>query len=136
MTEKTEFLFETDAEKAVLNEAIKRDKINYRKRIIKRFGITTLLLIVGTFIATNLYSGDPKYLNASVATIDILDEEKSVEDAKLVKYNNFYDKYEIIVNKVNPVEEDIISNSSKEDSEYIHEENFLNKLKNLNNNLK
>lgn len=110
MTEKTEFLFETDAEKAVLNEAIKRDKRNYRKKIIKKFGITTLLLIVGAFIITSLYSGDPKYLNASVATIDMLEEEKSIKDAELIKYNNFYDKYEIIVNKVNPVSEDIINN--------------------------
>ena len=63
--------------------------------------------------------------------INVYEEEQ--EESAIISYEELLSKTQKLP-KI--AEEDIISNSSNEDSEYIHEENFLNKLKNLNNNLK
>ena len=63
--------------------------------------------------------------------INVYEEEQ--EESAIISYEELLSKTQKLP-KI--VEEDIISNSSNKDIKYIHEENFLNKLKNLNNNLK
>ncbi len=112
---KTEFLFESDAEKVVLKEAANaRKKQTYKKIIIHSVFIA--IILCGSFIALGYYE------NASLNKIKAsligknnntarIKEVMNDSSKNLKNYDINYDnKYEIIVNKKNPVSENIVKN--------------------------
>lgn len=142
---KTEFLFESDAEKVVLKEAAKpkRPKI-YKKIIINTFIIC--FFITGMSLALNNYQANiTKNIKASLGQINNqkkMDEKlnNSSDNLKIVN-NNYKDKYSIIINKANPISEELVSNYklvTVEDNMYnnikLEEKTYYNYLK-LKNNL-
>lgn len=143
---KTEFLFESDAEKVVLKEALKQKKPKIYKRIILNtiiicFFITTMSLFLNHYQTIEI--------NKMVASLEQisnsnkLDERLNTSSNTLnVIDNNYNDKYSIIINKANPISEEIVKNYTivnVEDNIYngikLEEETYNNYLK-LKENLK
>ena len=111
---KTEFLFESDAEKVVLKEASKPKKPKIYKKII----ISTILVsfyLTGITLCLNYYqSNELNNIKSSVNQMKnnkVLNEKINNASNKLetVK-NNYNNKYEIIINKANPIDEDFVNN--------------------------
>ncbi len=105
---KTEFLFESDAEKAVLNEALKPKKAKLYKKIILNTFILSIM-IFGGFYGFDVFKINK--LNASITSSNKIDEEKmnkSSNNLKTVKNKN--NKYELIINKANPLDENELKN--------------------------
>lgn len=112
---KTEFLFESDAEKVILKEAAKKKKPSMQKKI------TTWSIIIITFI-TILFFVLSKYKNKEINEIKGLVANSKSEyinievlnkySNNLKEYNRYKEnnKYLILVNKANKVDEFIISN--------------------------
>lgn len=111
---KTEFLFESDAEKAVLREAAKPKKPKIYKSILINTGIFSVLIIAVFFSISYYEQMELSKIKASVITKENISEnnyEKLYKNSdSLEKYNNNYKKkYEIIVNKSNPITKEFIS---------------------------
>lgn len=111
---KTEFLFESDAEKAILNEAAKpkRPKV-YKKIICNTFFITIFLLSIA--LVSNHYQNiELNKIKASTSNIrntKELNEKMNLSSNKLQKvYKSFDNKYEILVNKSNLITEETVNN--------------------------
>jgi D-alanyl-D-alanine carboxypeptidase len=137
---KTEFLFESDAEKVALKEASKpkRPKI-YKKIIINTviicFFMTTMAIALN-YYETNAISK----INASLGQINSsnVPNEKLNDASDNLKTvtNNYEDKYAIIINKANPISEDLIKNytlvtveNNMYDDIKLEEETYENYLK-------
>lgn len=137
---KTEFLFESDAEKVALKEASKpkRPKI-YKKIIINTviicFFMTTMAIALN-YYETNAISK----INASLGQINSsnVPNEKLNDASNNLKTvtNNYEDKYAIIINKANPISEDLIKNytlvtveNNMYDGIKLEEETYKNYLK-------
>lgn len=110
--EKTEFLFESDAEKAILNEAAKSKRPKVYKKIIVNSLIICFVLAIGFYGVSNYANQKVVKLKASAMnkTINKEPEEKmnsSSDDLKLIKSNN--SKYELVINKANPIKETILN---------------------------
>lgn len=108
--DKTEFLFESDAEKAVLNEAAKPKRPKVYKKIIRNSVVLSVLLVCA-FVGFNSFQSNKLFkLNASLISSSPNDkqtEEKMNESSEeLETINNNDEKYEIIINKANPITED------------------------------
>lgn len=108
---KTEFLFESDAEKAVLNEAAKPKKKKLYKKIITNCIIISFITF-GVFYSLNRYQIDK--LTASI-TLSNKEKISSIETMnsssnKLETVNNNSTKYEIIINKANPINQEDLNN--------------------------
>lgn len=104
---KTEFLFESDAEKAILKEASKPSKVKGYKKIARNSIIISCLLICGFIITYSSQSDKLFKLSASLINSSQNDKEKmndSSESLDIVN-NNYNKKYEIIINKANPITE-------------------------------
>lgn len=111
---KTEFLFESDAEKVVLKEASKPKRPKIYKKIILNtfiicFFITTMSLFLNHYQTIKINK-----IAASLGRIsnsNKLDERlnKSSNDLSVVN-NNYNDKYKVIINKANPISEETVSN--------------------------
>ncbi len=104
---KTEFLFESDAEKAILKEASKPSKVKVYKKIARNSIIISCLLICGFIITYSSQSDKLFKLSASLINSSQNDKEKmndSSESLDIVN-NNYNKKYEIIINKANPITE-------------------------------
>ncbi len=104
---KTEFLFESDAEKAILKEASKPSKVKGYKKIARNSIIISCLLICGFIITYSSQSDKLFKLRASLINSSQNDKEKmndSSESLDIVN-NNYNKKYEIIINKANPITE-------------------------------
>ena len=140
---KTEFLFESDAEKVVLKEAEERLKPKKYKYIIRNFIILSLL-IIGVFFSLTYYMDSTiDKINASIikknsVSIDSYDKEMlNSSSKKLIKYEiNYSKKYEILVNKANPISEDKVANynivnveNNYYDNVKLEEETYKNYLK-------
>lgn len=108
---KTEFLFEEDAEKAVLREAAKPKRPKVYKKIIRNSVIISSLLICA-FIGVSKFQSEKIFkLNASLINSSSnnkkTEEKMSSSSEKLeVINNNYNEKYEIIINKANPITEE------------------------------
>lgn len=140
---KTEFLFESDAEKVVLKEAEEKLKPKKYKYIIRNFVILSLL-ITGMFLGLTYYMDNTiDKINASVVkqksvSIDTYDKELLNKYSKdLVTFDvNYNKKYEVLVNKANPINEENVSsyNLVKVENNYydnikLEEETYKNYLK-------
>ena len=140
---KTEFLFESDAEKVVLKEAEEKLKPKKYKYIIRNFVILSLL-IMGIFFGLTYYMDNTiDKINASVVkqksiSIDTYDKELLNKYSKdLITFDiNYNKKYEVLVNKANPMNEENVSsyNLVKVENNYydnikLEEETYKNYLK-------
>lgn len=111
---KTEFLFESDAEKVILKEAAKPKKTKVYKKIIVNT-IIICLFITGMSLTLNNYQKNQiKSITASLGKISNLNkiDEKLNDFSNNLKLvgNNYQDKYSIIINKANPISEEILKN--------------------------
>ena len=112
---KTEFLFESDAEKAVLREASKAKRPKVYKKIIRNSIILSSLLVCAFVLVYNMQS--EKLLKLSASLINDSKNNKKIEEKmngssenlELIN-NNYSKKYEIIINKANPITEDTLKN--------------------------
>lgn len=137
---KTEFLFESDAEKVILKEAAKPKKTKVYKKIIVNT-IIICLFITGMSLTLNQYqANETKKISASLGRLNNLkkvDEKLNASSNNLKKINNNYeDKYSIIINKANPIGEDLVNNYTLvtvQDNIYnnikLEEETYNNYLK-------
>lgn len=108
--DKTEFLFESDAEKAVLNEAAKPKRPKVYKKIIRNSVVLSVLLVCA-FIGFNSFQSNKLFkLNASLISSSQnnkqTQEKMNESSEELETINNNNEKYEIIINKANPIMED------------------------------
>ena len=111
---KTEFLFESDAEKVVLKQAVDRiNKKNYRKKIT----INTIVIsffIIGISCALKYYQiNQINNIKAAASQVSFtkINEKMNKSSDKLEFINNNYDdKYSVLVNKANPINKNLISN--------------------------
>ena len=111
---KTEFLFESDAEKAILNEASKPKKPKIYKKIIIN-SMIICIVIIGISSYLNYYETlEINKIKASLNLPNNYEEvnEKMNNSSDLLKTinNDYTNKYEIIINKANPISEEIIDN--------------------------
>ena len=111
---KTEFLFESDAEKVALKEAAKPKRPKVYKKIIRNSVILSTLLICAFIGFNNFQSNKLFKLNASLisnSSNNKQTEEKmneASEELETINENN--KKYEIIINKANPITEAELKN--------------------------
>ena len=112
---KTEFLFESDAEKAVLKEALRREqKPKIRKKIIFNTILISFFVVGMSLVLNNYETNELKDIQASIQKINnnkVLTEKMNnySENLKIVN-NNYDDKYSVIINKANPINEEFIKN--------------------------
>lgn len=111
MKDKTEFLFESDAEKAAIKEASKPKKPKIaRKIIVNSFIFSALFLTSSYFVSTYEKTEISKLgANMSNSSLSTIDEEKMDNNSTLVEYFPSNNKYEVIVNKANTISEDEVS---------------------------
>ncbi len=109
---KTEFLFESDAEKAVLREAAKPKRKKVYKKIIANSLVLSLAMLC-IFYGLNFYEKQ-ELTSLSASTIkNSTDTTKTNEKMNLssselqIVSNNYNKKYEIIINKANPISESL-----------------------------
>lgn len=111
---KTEFLFESDAEKAVLNEAAKPKRPKVYKIIIVNTILICLFFTSLTLFLNHYQENEINKINASINQIKntkVLNEKMTDSSNNLKKVERNYDnKYEIIINEANPIEEDFVNN--------------------------
>lgn len=104
--EKTEFLFESDAEKVAIKEAFKPKKRTYKKIIANSF-IISFFLIIGFYGASNYVTNKTDKLKATInnsENFEKINEKMNASSDKLEVVNNNYNrKYEVIINKANPI---------------------------------
>lgn len=104
--EKTEFLFESDAEKVAIKEASKPKKRTYKKIIANSF-IISFFLIIGFYGASNYAINETDKLKATInnsENFEKINEKMNASSDKLEVVNNNYNrKYEVIINKANPI---------------------------------
>lgn len=137
---KTEFLFESDAEKVALKEASKPKKPKVYKKII----INTIVIcffMTTMAIALNYYETNTiSKINASLGQVNSsnVPSEKLNDASDNLKTvtNNYEDKYAIIINKANPISEDLIKSytlvtveNNMYDGIKLEEETYKNYLK-------
>lgn len=110
LNDKTEFLFESDAEKAIINNAIKEEE-NKRKKSYKKIIFNSLVIafVISSFtLSTNFIANNKvKKLTASV---NKLNQENNVEimnnsSNSLEHHDSSDNKYEILINKANPIDD-------------------------------
>lgn len=141
---KTEFLFESDAEKAAINEVMRKKPKAYKK-IIRNGLLLSVFLLTTVYVINTKQVAEIYRLKASVIEKENnvqLDEKMNQSSNKLAYVNNAYNKkYEIIINKANPINEDGIKNYNIVDvydnaikGIKLEEETYSNYLK-LKNNL-
>ena len=141
---KTEFLFESDAEKAAINEAM-RKKPKVYKKIIRNGLLLSVFLLTTVYVINTKQTAEIYKLKASAIEKENnlrLDEKMNSSSNKLIYVNNLSNnKYEIIINKANAVSQDIIKEYTIVDvydnaikGIKLEEETYLNYLK-LKNNL-
>ena len=106
---KTEFLFESDAEKAAINEAM-RKKPKVYKKIIRNGLLLSVFLLTTVYVINTKQTAEIYKLKASAIENNLrLDEKMNSSSNKLIYVNNLSNnKYEIIINKANSVSQDII----------------------------
>ena len=111
---KTEFLFESDAEKAVLNEAAKPKRPKVYKKIIFNSILISIFLITIAYTSSHYQNIELQKINASINNIrntkELNEKMNEASDKLETVYQSFNNKYEIIVNKANIIEEEIINN--------------------------
>ena len=108
----TEFLFESDAEKAILREAARKKKPKLYKKIILNTFIISVILTLPTITFFNYKSNELSKLSANIKAPKKTSEVEKLNSFsnKLKEYDNYYNnKYAILVNKANLVDEAIIS---------------------------
>ena len=114
MNDKTEYLFESDEEKEIIKNALLKDEKKKKKKnklilIIANIAFIVLLIIV-TVLTSNYI------INTKISKI-IASDNNTVPNEKMNKYsnslkqtyNNENSKYEILINKANPIKEDELS---------------------------
>ena len=113
---KTEFLFESDAEKVVLNEAAKKIKPKFYKKILLNSIIISFFTAFLAICFSYYKDIEIEKINASIVqknkvkTNNYIVNEKmnsSSDELKTIT-GNYNNKYEIIVNKANVIDEDVI----------------------------
>ena len=104
--EKTEFLFKSDAEKVAIKEASKPKKKIYKKIIANSF-IISFFLIIGFYGTSNYVIKETNKLKATInnsENFEKINEKMNASSDKLEVVNNNYNrKYEVIINKANPI---------------------------------
>ena len=111
---KTEFLFESDAEKAILNEAAKPKKNKLYKRLFYNTFSIALFFFCITHILNHYQNIELQKINGSLNNIRNTKElyeklNKSSDNLKKV-YKIFDNKYEVLINKNNMIDETTVSN--------------------------
>ena len=114
---KTEFLFESDAEKAILKETEMKLQVQKHKKLKMKIYLNTCILTFAIFIISIFtfkgINNNQKKLQAS-----LINETKKLdltetlnESSKTLKKvtNNYDNKYEILINKANPICEDYVN---------------------------
>ena len=98
---KTEFLFESDAEKAAINEAM-RKKPKVYKKIIRNGLLLSVFLLTTVYVINTKQTAEIYKLKASAIEKENnlrLDEKMNSSSNKLIYVNNLSNnKYEIIIN--------------------------------------
>lgn len=126
---KTEFLFESDAEKVAIKEAqeFRKPKV-YKLILVNSIVICTIMISCFYFLS---YYEKNELANIK-ATIIQEPSYKNLENEKLNNssnnlktFNNYYNKYGILINKANPITENIVSNYKQ----VIVENNIFNNIK-------
>lgn len=141
---KTEFLFESDAEKVAINEAMGKKPKVYKK-IIRNGLLLSVFLLITVYVINTKQTAEIYKLKASAIEKENnlrLDEKMNSSSNKLIYVNNLSNnKYEIIINKANVVSQDIIKEYTIVDvydnaikGIKLEEETYSNYLK-LKNNL-
>ena len=110
---KTEYLFESDAEKAVLKEIEKELKPKLYKKIILKCTLISFLFITLTLSINYFTNNEINKINASIINLP-----NNVPEEKLNSYcnnlkstnNESKNKYEILTNKANKIDSQIINN--------------------------
>ena len=122
---KTEFLFESDAEKAVLYKASKELKKKSKKHIFFKAVLISFAFLLMFIPFTYFKEKKVSNLSASAYMIKGKDpSEEKVSNVTLKKYIvNYDDKYEILVNENNPINKSIIN---KYNLVKIHDEKYNN----------
>lgn len=111
---KTEFLFESDAEKVVLKEALKPKRKKIYKKIIFNTIIICFFIITMSYTLNTYQINEINKLKASLIQLNDsnkLDEKLNKSSNNLNNVDNNYDeKYTIIINKANPIDEVFVNN--------------------------
>ena len=142
---KTEFLFESDAEKVVLKEASKKIKPKLYKKIVGHSFIISLFIL--SFFLGVVFQKENEIFKIKANVMS--EKAKKEVNEKLNSYSNDLttievkspNKYEILINKANPIDEEYLSNYEIVDVqdnlfknvklEKETYENYLNLKKNL-----
>lgn len=137
---KTEFLFESDADKELIRQAQTSPKKKaYKKIILNTFIISALLTTI--FITLDHYQiTEISKIEASIGNIKnkvTLSEKMNSSSSYLKEVKNDYDKkYEILINKSNPITEELVKNytlvnvdNNLYDGITLEEETYNNYLK-------
>lgn len=114
MSEKTEFLFESDAEKVIIKRAIEEEKKKAKKKTYKNILFNSFLMIfiiVGFTFGINYFSDLKLNKLAEEINKSSVPEENMNESSNMLEYysNNNSSKYEILINKANPITEEKLS---------------------------
>ena len=147
MNDKTEFLFESDAEKVVIKKALEEEHQKRKKKTYKKLLFNSFLMafiIAGFTFGINYFSDLKLNKLAKEISKTNIPEEKMNESSNMLEYypSNNSSKYEILINKANPISEDKLSDykivnvdNNLFDDVKLEEETYKNYLI-LKNNLK
>ncbi len=114
ISSKTEFLFESDAEKVILKEAARPKKPKTAFKIFRNSIIFSILLL-SMFYALNTYEVNIlSKIKASVAkgkiTLESIEKMNKSSDTLETYTNNSNNKYELLVNKKNSITNEVLNN--------------------------
>ena len=116
MSDKTEYLFESDEEKKIIKDALQENNKKRRKKILLII-LTNVLFIIILLVSTIFVS---KYIINTKVSKMIASENNSIPNEKMNKYSNSLkqvynnseenNKYEVLINKANPINETSLNN--------------------------
>lgn len=114
VSSKTEFLFESDAEKVILQEAAKPRKPKIALKIFRNSIIFSILLLSIFYILNTYETKILMNIKANTISDKITfknDEKMNESSAYLEDYsNNSNNKYELLVNKKNSITDEMLNN--------------------------
>ena len=109
MNDKTEYLFESDEEKAIIKKVIleeeKKSKKNKKLLIITINVVFVVALSLGAFFTSKYMINYKisKMISSDTNSIPGERMNKYSNSLKQISQNNDIDKYEVLINKANPI---------------------------------
>ena len=116
MKDKTEFLFENDEDKKIIKKAVKAVNKQRRKNSKYRYIIVNALFVICFLLITFFVS--KLIINSKISKM-IANEKNTIPSERMnsysgslkqITFNEDINKYEILVNKANPVKEEDLKN--------------------------